>query len=294
MNENSDNYSSDDNDDENQSASSSVFDVNNLSTGVSTNTNLPSQTISRKRRMELADQVMVERQRRIEENNSNQQEDVVIGNSLVNSSNIRNDTDVGEDINQNFELDNNSEYNNLEEDPSSEGHDEHNTKHPTQDVHFSFEKYDDYCQDEEIAVRTNRRYTDGVPDIVANLKEQVQFAFPGSVKATDAGSSCICYVKCDVDSITILSTSLLKVVHRLGSESNTGRFQIHTKLNASDVDKSSRHYFKHVPHNRAAWRPRNKLGTSSCDAVRLRNFKNIPIGTVTNGSSKFFLGNHCV
>jgi hypothetical protein len=107
-----------------------------------------------------------------------------------------------------------------------------------------------------------------------------------SVPSTD-GQTSICYNKCDVDSISITSTSLLKVVFRM-CKRNCG-FSIKTKIDVQNVDKSSRNVVKCLHGGDVGvenFGPTNRSGTARQEEISLSRFKNILLGEfrVTGGS----------
>jgi hypothetical protein len=150
--------------------------------------------------------------------------------------------------------------------------------------------WDDYQDDLPLEENVSIRIPEAV-NILAGLATEFVQTFPNAVRASQtANKSVICYNKCDVDSISITSSSLLKVTFRLGKVES--KFVIGTKLNLYDVDQSSRAYIKCVRDNRRErvnFRPRNRTNTGFHDVIRLCRFKNIALCDCQVGLRKFFI-----
>jgi hypothetical protein len=96
----------------------------------------------------------------------------------------------------------------------------------------------------------------------------------------DPGVSSLTYNDCDLDSLSVASSSLLKVIFRLPISDSA--FQCKTKLNYYDVDKSSRIYIKTLNRTLSGtddnFCPNNKIGTTKPKEIRLSSFCNVILG----------------
>jgi hypothetical protein len=144
---------------------------------------------------------------------------------------------------------------------------------------------EDYLDDVEPPLVTAA--TDNPTDLnrINNLLEEFLPVFSHQVRASEAGVSAICLCKGDLDSISVTSSSLLKVVYRLCKADSS--FQVKTKIYVTNVDKSSRLTIK-CKNTRAAgvqnFNPCNRSGTGRQKDIPLRNFKNTLLGEIRIGS----------
>jgi hypothetical protein len=150
--------------------------------------------------------------------------------------------------------------------------------------------WDDYQDDLPLEENVSIRIPEAV-NILAGLSTEFVQTFPNAMRASQtADKRVICYNKCDVDSISITSSSLFKVTFRLGRVDS--KFVIGTKLNLYDVDKTSRAYIRCIRDSRRErlnFRPRNRSNTGYHDVIRLCRFKNIVLCDCQIGLRKFFI-----
>jgi hypothetical protein len=96
----------------------------------------------------------------------------------------------------------------------------------------------------------------------------------------DHGVSSLTYNDCDLDTLSVSSSSLLKVIFRLAERDSS--FQCKTKLNNYDVDKSSRFYIKTLSRTLSGtddnFCPKNKRGATKPKEIRLSSFCNVILG----------------
>jgi hypothetical protein len=124
--------------------------------------------------------------------------------------------------------------------------------------------------------------------------------FPGSRRASLCRERVICKNKCDVDSISLTSSSMLKIAFRLGTK--LSKFVFKTKINQYNVDNTSRAYIKYVedldrPRD-LNFKPMNSTLTTRLTTNRMCRFANISLAEVTVNActypyAKFFICGFC-
>jgi hypothetical protein len=170
-----------------------------------------------------------------------------------------------------------------------EGSDEDDFEKMVDDDGFEFDDYldDSSTEDEEDQLGLLHRM-DPESNILRGIGRQFQAIFPNSVKASQCNETHISFNKCDVDSISLTSTSLLKVVHRLGKKGSV--FVTPTKADAGNVDSGSRSYIgivNDMDEKTNNFNPRNRSNTGFHKTIRLCKFKNIHLGDCTINSGEF-------
>jgi hypothetical protein len=149
--------------------------------------------------------------------------------------------------------------------------------------------WEDYQDDISSSEETETTTVPPVAPVLRGLRPDYLPGLSGVRRALDCEESIVCYNKCDVDSISVTSSSLLKLIFRVGSDSS--KFTMSTKINVLSVDVSSRAYIKVVQNDsrieRAVFKPRNRSDTGVQRVIRLCRFKNICIGNCLVGASKF-------
>jgi hypothetical protein len=138
-----------------------------------------------------------------------------------------------------------------------------------------------------------------VPDdrelkILRRLSTQYVSALPGCIRvSTNSSNPLFCFGKTDCDSISLLSSSLLKLVFRLTRPGT--RHVISTFVDSSKVDKGSRAYIKKAVNQQANnadfFNPLMRSGNGHSKITRLCLFKNIQLGVIylDNCKSNFCL-----
>jgi hypothetical protein len=149
--------------------------------------------------------------------------------------------------------------------------------------------WDDYQDDISSSEENETTTVPPVARVLRGLRPDYLPGLTGARRSLDCEESIVCYNKCDVDSISVTSSSLLKLIFRIGS--NGSKFTMSTKINVLSVDVSSRAYIKVVQNDRrierAVFKPRNRSDTGFQHVIRLCRFKNICIGNCLVGARKF-------